>query len=200
MNPILVATTSKYKKAQLAGLGLALEWAAPEYDEPDLPHLPADQVAAEHALLKAESLLDRFPNHLIIGLDQTLILDGQILRKPGTVERAVAQLSAMSGKTHQLHTAFALAQKGKPTETRTIVANLTLLPDLTAHFLKAMVERDETWDCAGAYKIEASACTILERVECDDPSSIIGVPLIALCRSLAQRGYFPTRQRQAETS
>jgi septum formation protein len=197
VKPLIFATTSSYKRQLLNGLGLSCSFADPSYAEGPLPHRRSEDWAACHAAAKAEALLAREPDALVVGLDQTLVLDGKVFGKPGSVAAAVQQLLELSGRTHALHTAVAMAESGQPLWSHTCVSHLTLLADLSPSFLEEMVRRDESWDCVGAYKIEAGASLILASVETEDPNAIIGVPMLALVAELDRRGYLPGRRSKA---
>jgi len=192
--PILLATTSKYKKALFNILNLPYDCAAPPYEE--IIQEGADPIAAacELAAGKAQSLGELYPHHLIIGTDQVLALGSKIFTKPNTTEKAVKQLLELSGKTHCLHSAFHLyqPQSGIAT-TQCVTASLTFHAHLSPQYLKEMVEADQSQDCVGGYKYESRGIFLMEKIETPDTNAIVGLPLIALIEELQKLGYFPNR-------
>ncbi|MDB2448722.1 Maf family nucleotide pyrophosphatase [bacterium] len=185
--PLLLASTSTYRAQRLASLGLNFEQAAPSCDETPKEHEPAKALALRLARTKASSLSMDFPNHLIIGSDQTAATpDGQALSKPGTPERACAQLLACSGQTVVFHTAVALA--GPITDTW-LVDTEVRFRDLNQAEIERYIEREQPLDCAGSFKVEALGITLFDWVRSDDPNALIGLPLITLSQRLRQAGY-----------
>jgi septum formation protein len=187
---LILASTSKYRRELLARLGVPFDVAAPSCDEEALkdPSLAPAALALYLAREKARSIAGQYPHAHILGSDQLAEVDGEILGKPGSPERALEQLQKLSGRAHRLITAFAL-----------ICPDGTVLEHLDTHVLhmralsKAELTRyvsaDEPLDCAGSYKIEARGITLLERIEGADFSAIMGLPLIALTSTLRVRGF-----------
>lgn len=191
MQPRLVlASTSPYRSELLRRLGLTFEPRAPLCDEEALKRAgeePAAQ-AQRLALAKAESLAAVTPDAFVLGGDQLVELDGEVLGKPHTSEGAVAQLRRMQGQTHRLLTAFALLCPGGERVVHLDTHYLTLRPLRDAE-LTRYVARDQPLDCAGSYKIEALGITLCERIQGEDFSAIMGLPLMALARALRERGF-----------
>lgn len=186
---LILASTSRYRRAQLERLGLHFTPIPPAFDEErekGTP-LPPGALALHLAQRKAESLRAAHPDATIIGSDQLVAVDDRILGKPGSEAQAVAQLEALSGRTHRLLTALVvLDPRGDFThldETR-----LTLRA-LGRPALERYVARDRPLDCAGAYKIEAGGMALFEGIETEDPSAIEGLPLLALVRRLSALGF-----------
>ncbi|HEX6246058.1 MAG TPA: nucleoside triphosphate pyrophosphatase [Polyangiales bacterium] len=191
MQPRLVlASTSPYRSDLLRRIGLTFEARAPACDEEALKRAgEAPEAQAQRlALAKAESLAALAPDAFILGGDQLVELDGEVLGKPHTVERALAQLRRMRGKTHRLLTAFTLLCPGGERVTHLDTHRLTLRA-LRDDELERYVARDQPLDCAGSYKIEALGITLCERIEGEDFSAIMGLPLMALARLLRERGF-----------
>lgn len=188
MSGIVLASTSRYRRALLERLGLAFTAAAPDCDEEALkdPAL-APQALAEHlAEAKARSLAARHPAAVIIGSDQLADLDGEILGKPGSREAAIAQLQRMSGRSHRLITAMALWEQGRlHRHTDVTVLHMRRLERAE---LERYVDADEPLDCAGSYKLERQGIALFERIDSADHSAITGLPLIALCSLLRSLG------------
>ncbi len=192
--PILLATTSKYKRALFDVLNLPYECEAPPFEEHIHQGADPQTAAQELARGKAQSLADIYPDHLILGADQVLALGPKIFTKPETTEKAVQQLLELSGKTHSLHTAFHLLQpKTGLNITRLVTAKLTFHPNLSPTWLREMVVRDRSQDCVGGYKYESCGIFLMEKIETPDVNAIVGLPLLALIEELGSLGYFPDR-------
>ncbi|WP_348686236.1 Maf family protein [Aeromonas bestiarum] len=185
---LILASTSRYRKALLEKLALPFECAAPEVDESPLPGEPAEALVARLALAKASAIADRFDQGLIIGSDQVCVCDGQILGKPGTVEKAVAQLIAAQGRSVTFHTGLCVldAASGRAEQ---------LVEPFTVHFrtldeaaLRRYVEAELPLDCAGSFKCEGMGIVLFKGLEGRDPNALIGLPLIGLIELLARHG------------
>lgn len=184
---LVLASTSRYRRELLQRLGLPFECASPEVDETPLNGEAPLALATRLAAAKAAEVAARHPGAWVIGSDQVADLNGQSLGKPGTVEAACAQLAAMSGQTVRFHTAVCLSGNGD---------SFTAL-DLTEVRFRVL-ERDEITryvateqplDCAGSFKCEGLGISLFEAIDNRDPSALIGLPLIALCRLLRQAGF-----------
>lgn len=187
--PLILASTSKYRKALLAQLGHAFEAVAPGVDEDCLKsqHLSPTQLAMELARLKAQAVFNARGDSCVIGSDQVCMHNGEILGKPMTRENAIAQLKKMQGGHHELITAVCLISPLGETHfhNRTI---LHMRP-LTEEEITRYIDEDRPLDCAGSYKLEAKGIKLFERIEMDDYTSIIGLPLIQLNNHLLKMGY-----------
>jgi MAF protein len=140
------------------------------------------------ALGKARSLVERYPGALILGSDQVAWCEDRILRKPGTKEKAVKQLMALSGKEHRLVTAVALVDARNGKEWKQVVTNRMRIRKLTRRAARNYVDRDNPVDCAASYKIESLGVALFEFMRGDDPSAIEGLPLIKVSKLLRQAG------------
>ncbi|MDM5088691.1 Maf-like protein [Aeromonas bestiarum] len=185
---LILASTSRYRKALLEKLALPFECAAPEVDESPLPGESAEVLVARLALAKASAIADRFDQGLIIGSDQVCVCDGQILGKPGTVEKAVAQLMAAQGRSVTFHTGLCVldAASGRAEQ---------MVEPFTVHFrtldeaaLRRYVEAELPLDCAGSFKCEGMGIVLFKGLEGRDPNALIGLPLIGLIELLARHG------------
>lgn len=190
--PLVLASTSRYRRAQLERLGLEFESVAPPIEESDIVADGPRGTVALRAAFKACAVqeLPGYEGALIIGADQGVVLAGLdgielLLGKPGTPEAAVAQLMTLAGRTHELFTAVALALPGGRLLEAHEVVQVTMR-NFAEDEARDIVLRDETWDCAGAYKIEAGGPWLMDRVTCEDPTAIEGLPLMALGRLLRQ--------------
>lgn len=185
---IVLASTSPYRKELLDRFGLPFVTARPETDETPLPDEHPAATAERLAVDKARAVAEAHPEALIIGSDQVAYLGNQQFGKPGTVDRAIAQLRQMSGQTVIFHTAVALLNartgafscEGVPTRVR--------FRHLSDAEIRRYVEREMPLDCAGSAKSEALGITLLEALSGDDPTALIGLPLITLARLLRQEG------------
>ena len=196
LKPIVLGTASKYKIGLFRTLGLPFENDGPPFEEKNPQNLGPVALAAALARGKAKSLAAKHPQALIIGADQVLALGDQVFSKPDTTERAVAQLLQLSGRTHCLHTAFAVLDPTSGTLWEDLVTSrITFHANLSEDFLRKTVEQDESWDCVGSYKFESRGILLMEKVETADTNAIVGLPLIALAGVLGDLGYFPTRFR-----
>lgn len=185
---LVLASTSRYRRRQLEGLGLDFWSEAPGVDEDREKNRVSnpETLSVLLAALKAEAVAARHPGAVVIGGDQLVALDGEILGKPGTPERAVDQLHRLSGRTHTLFTAVCVhSSSGVSTHLDRTRLSVRAL-DRAA--LERYVAHDEPLDCAGSYKFERGGAALFERVETEDPSAITGLPLIALVRLLTEAG------------
>jgi septum formation protein len=192
MNPprILLASTSRYRRALLARLGRPFDVEPSRYDEEvgkaELAHLDHGALALALAHGKAAEVAARFPDAVVIGGDQIAELDGERLDKPGTSERASAQLTRLAGRTHRLLTAV-VVRRGHRAEEHLHVHELSMRP-LTPAQIEAYVARDAPLDSCGSYRIEATGVALFERIRGDDATAIEGLPLLWLAGALERVG------------
>jgi septum formation protein len=184
--PLVLASTSKYRQAQLARLGVEFSTFAPPYEELDVPGLDARQLIAYHAREKAVAVRAAHPDPTvwILAADQGVVLGDKLLGKPHTVTNAIAQLLQLAGQTHELRTHLVLDLPGWQLR-KTSVALVRLRP-LTHAEAEAYVLKDMPLDCAGSYKIECAGPWLFESLESDDPTAIEGLPLIAVAQMLRE--------------
>ena len=177
---LILASTSYFRRDLLKRLGVDFRAVAPDYEEEHDLDLPPDKLVVELAARKAQSLAGRFPDDLIIGCDQVAELDGRILLKPGSIERAKAQLKELSGRTHRLLTGLAVFQPAASRLETALDVHRMTLRELTAEEIDAFVESEKPIDCAGAYKVEGPGIALFESLSGDDYTGIIGLPLTKL--------------------
>jgi len=184
---LVLASTSRYRRELLSRLTTGFRSVSPVVDEaPSPPELPA-QLATRLAHAKAAEVATRAPGAIVIGSDQVADLDGRVLGKPGNARAAREQLVACSGREVVFHTALCLVDARGGTHAAADVTRVrfrTLATDEIARY----VEREQPLDCAGSFKAEALGIALFERIESDDPTGLIGLPLIALCRLLRDAG------------
>ena len=185
MTQIVLASTSRYRHELLCRLGLPFEAAAPDVDERAVA-LPPREMALALASAKAEAVLARFPEAVVIGSDQVATIDGEVLHKPGTEDNAVNQLRRLVGREHELLTAVCVAS-GDRRLLHLDVHRLTMRP-LDDEALRDYVARDRPRDCAGSYRIESLGIALMAKVEGEDFTAIVGLPLMAVTRMLEELG------------
>jgi len=185
---IVLASTSRYRRALLERLGFPFECADPKTDEAALKNEATGQTALRLAEAKARTAAARFPDALIIGSDQVASCDGLRLDKPGTHENAVRQLTAMSGKTAVFETAVALLDAKSAKATARLVPCRVTFRTLTAEAIENYLRKEKPYDCAGSAKAEGLGITLIARIDTEDPTSLIGLPLIALTELLGEAG------------
>jgi len=185
---LILASTSRYRKGLLERLGLPFDCADPGIDERALPaESPAD-TARRLAALKAQAVAARFPRALIIGSDQVASCDGALLDKPGTHANAVRQLTALSGRIARFDTALALLDARSGSEQVQVVPCLVHFRRFGAAQIEDYLRREQPYDCAGSAKSEGLGIALIARIEGEDPSALIGLPLVALTGMLARAG------------
>jgi septum formation protein len=185
---LILASTSRYRKELLGRLGLAFETAAPGVDEA----APAGEAPADTALrlsiAKAKALKNQFKDCLIIGSDQVASCGGVRYGKPGDHATAVGQLRSLSGKAADFHTAVSLYDAASGAiESRVVVCRAVFRP-LTDAVIEAYLRREQPYDTAASAKAESLGIALIARMETDDPTSLIGLPLIALTEMLERAG------------
>ncbi|HVH35277.1 MAG TPA: Maf family nucleotide pyrophosphatase [Tahibacter sp.] len=188
---LVLGSTSRYRAELLRRLTTQFRQAAPDVDESRLPGEAPRALAERLALAKAEAVARRHPGALVIGSDQVAAFDGRILGKPGDAATAHAQLAACSGRHVEFHTALCLVDARDPTAPRIHAeTDLTTVQFrvLDAAEIARYVEREQPLDCAGSFKSEGLGIALFERIATDDPSALIGLPMIALCRLLRRAG------------
>jgi septum formation protein len=185
---LVLASTSVYRRQLLSRLQLQFEVAAPEVDE--TPHAgEAPQASALRlAQAKARAVAGRFPRALIIGSDQVAELHGVRLDKPGTQARAHAQLALLSGQAAVFHTALALLDAASGRMQTSVVPTRVRFRSLTDLQIDSYLSKEQPLDCAGSAKSEGLGIALLEAIEGDDPTALIGLPLIALTGMLLAEG------------
>lgn len=188
---LILASTSPYRRELLGRLRLPFRVEAPEVDEQPLPDESPAGTATRLALAKAAAVFARRPQVVVIGSDQVATLDDRSpIGKPGDFARARAQLRQASGRNLRFHTAFAvLSPDAAPiVESVTVDARFRVLGDAE---IDAYLRLEQPYDCAGSAKSEGLGITLLERMHTDDPTALVGLPLIRLSAALRRLGIDP---------
>lgn len=186
--PLVLGSTSPYRRELLARLRRPFDVASPEVDESPRPGEAPRELATRLALAKARAVAARFPAAIVIGSDQVADLDGEPLGKPGTHERAVAQLRRMRGHTVVFHTAVAVVCQESGFAQVELAPVRVRFRDLTDAEIEAYLRAETPYDCAGSAKSEGLGITLLEAIDNDDPTALIGLPLIRTARLLRAAG------------
>jgi len=188
---LILASTSRYRRALLERIGLPFEVDSPRCDEEVGELTDPVAIVRELSLRKARSVAGLHPGAVVIGSDQVLALDGDILTKPGTAERARAQLARLSGRTHRLVTGLAVIDGRDGAEVVDHEDYRLTFRTLTEAEIARYVALDQPLDCAGSYKLEARGIWLVRGLDGEDDSSIVGLPLLRLTRILRDRGLTP---------
>lgn len=186
---LVLASGSRYRQELLSRFGLPFESWVPAVDESALAGEVPRDTAARLALAKARAGSAEFPNAWVVGSDQVAELDGRALGKPGNRENARKQLAAMRGRTVAFHTAVCLRHGARDRLARHLVTTLASFRAYTDDEIDRYIEREPSFDCAGSAKCEGLGVSLLERLSGDDPTALVGLPLIALGEMLRAEGF-----------
>lgn len=186
---LILASTSRYRGELLARLKLPFAAQAPRVAEDAVEGEAPGEMAARLALAKARSIVAR--HALVIGSDQVASLDGRILRKPGSAETAVAQLCACQGKTVAFHTGVAVLATDSGEALTHVDRTEVRFRRLDRAALEQYVRLESPLDCAGSFKSEGLGVALFERIESEDPTALIGLPLIFVADALRRLGADP---------
>jgi septum formation protein len=186
--PVVLGSTSVYRRELMARLRIPFEVAAPDVDETPLPGETPEALARRLALAKARAVAVRYPQAAVIGSDQVADLDGEPLGKPGTHARAVQQLQRMRGRTVVFQTAVAVVCLDSGFEQVEIAPVRVQFRDLGDDEIEAYLRAETPYDCAGSAKSEGLGITLLASIDNDDPTALVGLPLIRTCRLLRAAG------------
>ncbi|MCA9562059.1 MAG: septum formation protein Maf [Myxococcales bacterium] len=186
---LVLASTSKYRRAILDQLGVRYTAASPDYEEDHSLPLRPLELALHFAKGKARSLANQYPDSLIVGADQVGDLDGELLSKPGTSEAAEAQLRSMSGRTHRLISAMALVDTRRNVMFQRVTIHHMTMKPLTDEMIRWYVTADDPIDCSGSYRIESRGLSLFADMRGSDHSGIVGLPVTSLSELLAESGH-----------
>jgi len=185
---LVLASTSRYRRQLMERLGLPFVVATPDVNETPIDGEAPAATASRLAAAKARAVAANHADALIIGSDQVADCDGVAVSKPGDHATAMAQLAAQSGRTIVFHTAVALFDSRSGAMSAELVNVESTFRTLDARTIEAYLQRDKPYDCAGSVRSEGLGAALFERIVSDDPSALIGLPLIALSRLLRAAG------------
>lgn len=194
---LVLGSTSPYRRELLQRLQIPFEVAAPEVDETPLPHEAPDALAGRLALAKAHAVARNFPQAVVIGSDQVADLDGLALGKPGNHERAVSQLRQMRGQTVIFQTAVAVVCLESGFEQTALAAVRVKFRELDDAEIENYLRTEQPYDCAGSAKSEGLGIALLESIDSDDPTALVGLPLIRTCKMIQAAGIAVLANRRA---
>lgn len=188
---LILGSTSRYRRELLERLRLPFDVVSPQVDEtPRLGETPA-AVAVRLAAAKAAAVAALHPEAVVIGSDQVAELDGAPIGKPGTHERAVAQLRAMRGRSVVFHTAVAVQCAATGYAGAALAPVTVRFRDLSDAEIEHYLRTEQPYDCAGSAKCETLGIALLTAIESDDPTALVGLPLIRTCALLREAGIDP---------
>jgi septum formation protein len=185
---LVLGSTSRYRRELLERLRIPFEVAAPHVDEAPLPGEAPLALAQRLALAKAQAVAAQYPHAVVIGSDQVADLHGEPLGKPGTHARATDQLRRMRGQVVVFQTALAVVCLETGFVQQDVAAVRVLFRDLSDAEIEAYLIAEEPYDCAGSAKSEGLGIALLERIDNDDPTALIGLPLIRTARMIRAAG------------
>ncbi len=192
--PIILASSSPYRRALLGRLGLPFECISPDVDETPLAQETPEASARRLAIAKASVIAKQFPNAVVIGSDQVASCDGRRLEKPITKERAFEQLLLQRGRESTFHTAVCvMTDGGKTVESELVVVKVVFrsADSLTDEQIRRYIDLESPLDCAGSAKSEGLGVALMESLTGPDPAALVGLPMIALTRRLRELGIDP---------
>jgi septum formation protein len=185
---LVLGSTSRYRRELLERLRIPFTIAAPDVDETPHPHETPQQLACRLAMSKARAVAAKFPDSIVIGSDQVADLDGEALGKPGDYPRALAQLQKMRGKVVVFQTAVAVVCQQSGFAQMDLAQVKVTFRDLSDAQIDAYLRAEMPYDCAGSAKSEGLGIALLASIDNDDPTALIGLPLIRTCQMLEAAG------------
>ncbi len=189
MTPLILASTSPYRRALLERLKLPFQVARPDVTEEHIHAESPKERAIRLALAKAQAVAAHHPGTIVIGSDQVASGAGVILDKPGNASVCRSQLAKLSGGRAQFYTACAVIDERSGFRVEHVDTTTVVFRTLSPAEIDRYVSRDKPFDCAGGFKAEALGITLFERIESNDPTALIGLPLIWLAGALRRAGY-----------
>ena len=184
MSRIVLGSSSPFRKALLEKLDLSFDCDSPDIDETPLKGEHPKDMVARLAKAKAEAIAERHPQSIIIASDQCATLDGEIIGKPGDHENAVKQLQNASGRTVTFYTSLCVFNAGTNQYEETVEPFYVYFRDLEEQQIENYLKKEEPYNCAGSFKSEGLGIALFERLEGNDPNTLIGLPLIQLIKML----------------
>lgn len=194
---LILASSSRYRQEMLERLGIPFRIVSPDVDETPLKDETPAALALRLSLAKALAVAPSYPGALVIGSDQVATMDGSPIGKPGNFERALRQLEYLSGRTVEFHSALCVSD-GQRHETADVIT-LCRFRRLSTDEIVSYLHREQPFDTAGSAKAESLGIALMDSMRSDDPTAIIGLPLIALCRMLRSFGMNPLTHPSSES-
>jgi len=185
---LVLASTSPYRRMLLERLTAKFVCDPPLVDESSQPHEQADALAKRLAISKAQAVAARHPHSLVIGSDQVATFDTKVLVKPGGHARAAAQLTMVSGRRVSFHTAVCVLDTRSQRQHEHLDTTFVQFRLLSAAEIERYLQVEQPYDCAGSFKSEALGISLFDAIESEDPTALIGLPMIGLCRLLRTCG------------
>jgi MAF protein len=186
---LVLASTSPYRKALLERLKLDFTCARPETDETPLAGEQVENMVVRLAEAKARAVAHEYPDALIIGSDQSAVLNGTLLTKPGNYDNAVIQLQQASGQRIVFQTGLCLLNTANDNVQTACVPFTVIFRELTQYMIEQYLKKEQPYNCVGSFKSEGLGIALFERFEGDDPNALVGLPLIMLNAFLASEGF-----------
>jgi septum formation protein len=186
---IVLGSTSPFRKALLERLCIDFVCDSPDIDETTLPDEPVTEMVVRLAIEKARAISDRHPDSLIIGSDQSAMLNGEKLSKPGNFDNAFQQLTRASGQKITFHTGLCLLNSTTGKIQSSCVPYTVVFKELSAKMIESYLRKEQPYNCAGSFKSEGLGIALFERFEGEDPNALIGLPLIELVNFLNNEGF-----------
>ena len=187
---LILASTSPFRKAILDKLGIDFDTASPETDETALDNETPQQLVERLSIAKAKAIADKEDDALVIGSDQISVIDGEVIGKPHTHENAVKQLQNASGKTITFYTGLCLYNSATQQYQSDVVPFNVVFRELSDQQIENYLQKEKPYNCAGSFKSEALGIVLFEKLEGEDPNTLMGLPLIRLVKMLEQEKYF----------
>jgi len=184
MSRIVLGSSSPFRKSLLEKLDLSFDCDSPDIDETPMKDEHPRDMVARLAKEKANAIAERHPQSIIIASDQCATLDGEIIGKPGDHDNAVAQLKKASGRTVTFYTSLCVFNAGTNQYEETVEPFYVYFRELTDDQITTYLEKEEPYNCAGSFKSEGLGIALFDRLEGNDPNTLIGLPLIQLVRML----------------
>ena len=188
-NTLLLASTSPYRKMLLERLGIPFETRSPNVDESPLAGENPDQLVERLALAKAQAVAEVMPSSIVIGSDQLAAFDGRVIGKPGNMENARRQLASFSGKQVLYLTSFVVLESDTGRNVLETVQTIVNFRVINNREISRYLELDQPLDCAGSFKSECAGISLFESLRSEDPTALIGLPLIRLGSALRKFGF-----------
>ena len=189
MTPLILASTSPYRRMLLERFGLPFEAIRPQVGEEHLPGESPSDRALRLAVAKAEEVAARHPGAVVIGSDQVAAAGHKVLDKPGDAATCRSQLATLSGTDARFYTGCAVIGPSGSVRLVHLDTTTVFFRSLTSKEIERYVEREKPFDCAGGFKVEALGIALFESIESKDPTALIGLPLIWLACTLRRAGY-----------